>query len=98
MTPSAPVPHVELYSHEGCPLVEQTRGLLRQCLGIVGLDDVPVHEHVGAYASPTVVVDGRDVMGGPPPVDGVPRCRLDVPTREQLLSALRDAADDSGAG
>ncbi|WP_018330994.1 hypothetical protein [Actinomycetospora chiangmaiensis] len=90
MTPSAP--SVELFSHEGCPVVEQTRGLLRQCLDLVGLDDVPIHEHVGAYPSPTVVLDGRDVTGGPPPAAGVPRCRLDTPTREQLLSALRRAA------
>jgi 8-oxo-dGTP pyrophosphatase MutT (NUDIX family) len=55
---------VELLSHDGCPLVGHTRTLLRECLAEVGLT-ASVIEKVGAYPSPTVLVDGRDVMGDP---------------------------------
>jgi protein-tyrosine-phosphatase len=78
---------VELRSHQGCPLVERTRSLLRECLAEAGLS-TPVIETVGAYPSPTVLVDGRDVMGDPGVAPGIAACRVDAPTRDRLLAAL----------
>jgi hypothetical protein len=47
-----------------------------------------VIEKVGAYPSPTVLVDGRDVMGDPGVAPGIAACRVDTPTRARLLAAL----------
>ena len=78
---------VELLSHEGCPLAEHTRTLLRDCIAEAGLT-VAMIEKVGAYPSPTVLIDGRDVMGDPGVAPGIAACRVDTPTRERLLTAL----------
>lgn len=80
-------PTVELYSHDGCPRVEQARELVSECLASAGLD-VTIEDRVGAYSSPAVVVDGDDVTGGPPPASGVQACRVDLPSRAQVLAAL----------
>ncbi|MCP2242462.1 hypothetical protein LX86_001183 [Lentzea aerocolonigenes] len=56
--------------------------------------DVPVLERVGDFPSPTVLVDGVDVMNHH---DGAPEmhaCRLDVPTAERVLAALRHRTHD----
>ncbi|MFC5136803.1 alkylmercury lyase [Actinomycetospora rhizophila] len=84
---ASPKPRVELYSHVGCPKIEQARELLNECLASAGLD-VTIEDRVGAYSSPTVVVDGDDVTGGPPPASGVQACRVDLPSRAQVLAAL----------
>ena len=51
--------------------------------------NVPIIEKVGHYASPTVLIDGVDVMRsatGPLADDA---CRLDLPTSERVLDVLR---------
>ncbi|RZS43509.1 hypothetical protein EV193_102489 [Herbihabitans rhizosphaerae] len=53
----------------------------------VGAVPVPTHERQGAYPSPTVVIDGRDVVTGAPPATDA-CCRLDLPTHEQIHTAL----------
>jgi hypothetical protein len=61
--------------------------LVQDCLTVLAIP-TPVHVRVGAYPSPTVLIDGTDVMD---PGRGTPAghtCRLDVPTRERLLAAL----------
>lgn len=78
---------VELFSHPGCPLIAATRVLVHECLPDLGLDAIVV-ERVGDYPSPTVAVDGDDVLGGPAPLDGVASCRLTAPGRGQLITAL----------
>jgi hypothetical protein len=55
----------------------------------LGLGDQIV-EHEGAYPSPTILIDGMDVMGKPE-AEGA-SCRLDVPTRERLFPALESAS------
>jgi hypothetical protein len=45
-----------------------------------------VQELEGAFASPTLLVDGVDVTGRPAVSE--PSCRLDLPTREQILAAF----------
>jgi hypothetical protein len=81
-------PRVELLHHEGCPLTPAARRVVEECLRELGLD-VPIIDRVARYPSPSVLIDGVDVMG--PPGDGAPAdaCRLDVPTPDRVAAALR---------
>ena len=49
-------------------------------------------ERIGDYPSPTVLVNGDDVMGQPS--TSGPTCRLDVPTEDRVMAALRHALAD----
>jgi hypothetical protein len=44
---------------------------------------------VGDYSSPTILIDGFDVTGRSPELRNLASCRLDLPTEEQILIALR---------
>ncbi len=79
--------HIELRTAPGCPNADAAKIVLAECLNALGVD-VPIVECVGAYPSPTLVIDGVDVMR---PVAGPPEgqaCRLDVPTPERVLDAI----------
>lgn len=78
---------IDLLTAPECPNAERARAVVAECLDTLGLD-VPVHHLVGQYPSPTVLIDGIDVMrpeSGPPTGDA---CRLDLPTRQRVLDAL----------
>jgi len=78
---------VELRSVPGCPNLGRVRAALSTAMA--DLDPPPtVIERVGDYPSPSVLIDGVDVMG---PSDGPAACRLDLPTVETLRDALRRA-------
>ena len=79
---------VELRHIAGCPHTDAARAVLRECLAELRLD-VAVEDKEGEYPSPTILVDGVDVMGAP--VFTAAACRLDVPTKARLLGALRGA-------
>ncbi len=79
---------VELLLVPDCPNAAAAKSALTEALYELQLT-VPVVEQVGDFPSPTVLVDGVDVMNDR---SGVPRmraCRLDVPTVPKLLAALR---------
>jgi hypothetical protein len=79
---------VELLLAPDCPNAAAARAVLADCLDRLRLA-VPVRERVGDYPSPTILVDGVDVMTnltGAPPMSA---CRLDVPTVPRVLAALR---------
>jgi hypothetical protein len=78
---------VELLHYEGCPLAPAAHRLVRECLIAVGIPD-PALVRVGEYPSPTVLVNGTDVMGAAE-LSKARVCRIDVPTRERVLAALR---------
>ncbi|MBW0107684.1 alkylmercury lyase [Pseudonocardia sp. KRD-182] len=86
---------VEVVRHEGCPLAAAALDLVRECVHELGIDGV-VMELVARYPSPTVLVDGRDVMGVPGDDTPIEACRLDVPTRERVTDALRSASLQDG--
>ncbi|GAA5115169.1 hypothetical protein GCM10025762_29350 [Haloechinothrix salitolerans] len=92
---STPV-RVELLSAPGCPNVAATRRMLVDCLTELGLA-VPVVERVGRYRSPTVLVNGVDVMraASSDPVDG-DACRLDLPSRDRVLAAINASLTGCG--
>ena len=83
---------VEFRFFAGCPNVPRTRGVLTRAIATLGLP-VSVEELDGDHPSPSVLVNGVDVMGDAP-VSGR-ACRLDVPTEERVLEALRRAAGSS---
>jgi hypothetical protein len=70
-------------------LAETARALVRRCVAELGIQATIV-ERDGDYASPSVRVDGKDVMGEPPTTQR--SCRLDVPTASDIIAALRGAA------
>ena len=94
---------IELLSFPGCPHANAARAQLRLALQVCGLPetwkeidvtapDAPAHAR--GYASPTVLVDGRDVLGEAP--SGAPGCRLypgsdqpGAPPLRALCDALR---------
>jgi len=81
---------VELLHHEGCPLAGAARRVVEDSLRELGIDTA-VTQRVARYPSPSVLIDGDDVMGAPPSGAPVDACRLDVPTRERVVAALRAA-------
>ena len=80
---------VEVLYAPGCPHAAGARALVRRCLERLGSPAVSLIEREGDFPSPTVRVDGRDVMG--PPSAWEPGCRLDLPTEESLMRALAEA-------
>jgi hypothetical protein len=79
---------VELLTSRGCPNAAAAMTAVAECLTALGID-VPIIERVGRYPSPTVLIDGVDVMR---PDAGAPlgdACRLDLPTAQRILGALR---------
>ena len=77
---------VELRYVAGCPHADAARALLRDCLNELHLG-AAFEDHGGEYPSPTILVNGEDVMGAPASQSAA--CRLDVPTKERVLVALR---------
>lgn len=80
---------IELRHVPGCANVDKTRILLWDVVQAVGLD-IEIQEWEGDYPSPSVLVDGVDVMGDPGFAGG--GCRLDLPDRESLETHLRPLA------
>jgi hypothetical protein len=85
---------VELLHVPGCPHVEQARRLLMACLSELGLENLRVENKEGDFPSPSIIINRTDVMGAPPVAAA--SCRLDLPTRERLLVALRHTAGAGG--
>lgn len=84
---------VELRSVPDCPNLAPARQELRGALVDLGLPLAVVTEVVGDYPSPSILVNGVDVMGGTG--DDSAACRLDLPTGDRIRAALRQAV---GAG
>jgi hypothetical protein len=95
MTEAAPV-LVELLLSPDCPNAAGTRRVVADCLDELGLA-IPVREQVGDFPSPTVLVDGIDVMTGAVGAQMMQACRLDVPTRSRVLAALRRRGGSAGS-
>jgi hypothetical protein len=76
---------IEVLHTPGCPHADKTRTLLRCCLAELRLE-LPIEEREGDYPSPTMLVNGVDVMGQTDTEGAM--CRLDLPTRDHVLAAL----------
>jgi hypothetical protein len=106
------VPTVELLWWEGCPSTERALTELREALHDVGLDDAEVRMReivtdedatdAGFLGSPTILIDGADLVGAAP-TDAVGlTCRVyrrrdgrisPTPDPDELREALRQAAE-----
>jgi hypothetical protein len=68
-----------------CPSAGRMRAEVEAALERTGATAV-IEEIEGAYPSPTLLVDGVMVDGFP--LGAGPACRIDVPAREQIASAI----------
>lgn len=84
---------IEVLSSPGCPHAVAAKKTVADCLAALGIN-VPITERVGRYPSPTVLIDGIDVMR--PEVGAAigDACRLDLPTPHRVLDALRARRPD----
>ncbi|MFC7344762.1 alkylmercury lyase [Saccharopolyspora griseoalba] len=78
---------VRLLRVPDCPLAGRARATVVQVLRELG-EPVDFDEVVGDHPSPSVLVDGVDVVTGRAPAEG-PSCRLELPTAEQIRAALK---------
>jgi hypothetical protein len=85
---------VQLLQVPDCPLALRVGAMLRECLR-ESRTPAQIEELEGPYPSPTVLVDGVDVVTGAAGPAGEVCCRLDLPTRTQILNALRRNHDDT---
>jgi hypothetical protein len=79
---------IELLTSPGCPNAAIAKATITECLAALGME-VAIIDRVGNYPSPTVLVDGVDVMGPGAGALMGDVCRLDMPTPERILDALR---------
>lgn len=104
---------VDLVFDDDCPNVPAAREQLRAAFAQLGLNprwrelvngDADVPEYARGFGSPTVLVDGRDILGAAP--DRASSCRLyrdedgaltGVPGVERIVEALR-RVDDGASG
>lgn len=86
---AVPPVQIRLLHVPDCPLVDRVRATLRRSLSSTTVR-VTVEEVEGPYPSPTLLVGGVDVTGRTPAAG--PSCRLDLPTEEQILTALAAAS------
>jgi hypothetical protein len=77
---------MEILHTPDCPHLDQARALVRSCLAELRLDTL-IRDREGDFPSPTILVNGVDVMGRTD-IQGA-MCRLDLPTRERVLAALK---------
>lgn len=86
---------IELLTSPGCRNAGAAKQTVTDCLTMLGID-VPIIDRIGRYPSPTVLINGVDVMR---PEAGAPIgdvCRLDLPTPQRVLDALRALRPDQG--
>jgi hypothetical protein len=86
------VVRIQILQIPGCPNAARARETVARALSEGGIEAV-LEDVVGDYPSPTVLVGGRDVTGQAAPLGTV--CRLDLPSEQQVLAALRRASQDS---
>jgi hypothetical protein len=79
----------------GCPLVERVRRMVDEVLAATGSRGEVV-EIEGPYPSPTLLIEGVDVTGRPGGNGSA--CRLDLPTREQVVWAILSAREAKRGG
>ena len=94
---------VELICYGGCPNADLARANLRAALVAAGREVIWMHwdlfadwtpEHLRRHGSPTVLVDGRDVMDGDAGGAAM-ACRADgAPSVAAILEKLEGRADE----
>ena len=89
--------YVELIFDATCPHVEAARAQLREALTRAerpvtwtewDREALNAPPHARRYASPTVLVNGRDVADGGTLAAGASGCRLTIPSAHLIFTAL----------
>jgi hypothetical protein len=90
-------PHAELrisiFHVPDCPSVNRLRAEVEAALECFGATAV-IEEIEGGYLSPTLLIDGTEIDGYPLGFD--PACRVDIPTTEEIATAIRAAGQSHG--
>ena len=84
-------PTIQIAHVPDCPLVDKLLWLVEECLAEWGAR-WPIELIVTECASPTLLIDGVDGITGRPVELGTPSCRVVLPLRAQILSALQSAS------
>lgn len=85
-------PAIEIVYVPGCALVDRLRSLVEECLADVDAP-WPVEVVTGQCHSPTLLVNGLDITTGRAIDVEFAACRVDLPTKAEILAALGTAAD-----
>jgi hypothetical protein len=83
---------IEIVYVPGCTLVDRLRSLVEECVTEVGAP-WPVEVVTGQCHSPTLLVNGLDITTGRAIDVEFAACRVDLPTKAEILAALGTAAD-----
>jgi len=76
---------IELIYFDGCPNADKARENIRKAFAAAGIDmgwteweqsNPEAPEHVHQYGSPTILVNGKDVAGGPGDCCAPNSCRI----------------------
>lgn len=86
---AASAPEIRILQVPDCPLVDQLQAMVEAACDELGIHPDISHK-VGDHPSPSLLIGGLDLMTGQP-TEGAARCRLDVPSRAAIVSALRHA-------
>ena len=84
---------IELLTSPGCPNAA-AKDVITKTLTALGID-AAIIDRVGPYPSPTVLIDGVDLMR-PESAPVGHACRLDLPTPQRVFDALVRASRSSG--
>jgi hypothetical protein len=87
-TAAGPAFAVQILHVPDCPNVERLRTRVQRSLARLGLP-ATIEELEGPYPSPTLLINGLDVIR--PAGNSEASCRLDLPTEEQIIEALGNA-------
>lgn len=94
--------NIELVYFEGCPNAKAARENLRKACAALGINadwkewnqnDDRIPEHIEVFGSPSILVDGKDVAGGPGECCAPKSCRVyedgkGAPDIETIKAAL----------
>jgi hypothetical protein len=86
---------IELFTSPGCPNAAAAKDVITKTLTALCID-APIVCRVGPYPSPTVLIDGVDVMRPEASAPVGEACRLDLPTPQWVFDALVRACRSSG--
>lgn len=86
---------VQLAFTDGCPNLPAAREALVRCMVALGLEPRFEELESDAWASPTILVDGRDVTGAHPPGPG---CRVDPLPDDATITGALSRAIEGGDG
>lgn len=86
---------IELLTSPGCPNAAAAKEVITKALTTLRID-ASIIDRVGAYPSPTVLIDGVDVMRPESAAPAGEACRLDLPTPQRVFDALVCGCRSSG--